>query len=257
MEMKPDIESMTINEYLEYEAAMKRQLWDNVRSRRSPTNYDEADFDSFHRNKSNTFNYPFSHNLPPPDPCSLHVQPYPKNYLVSTNVSNDDVYLEEDQEEDGDDGDIFYMWDITVEDVERIREFLTPKVPDEMDEVIQPLIPQPIHTTPPNDDYVARATKSILDELLEDEIVNVTIVDEEPYRLCTSGGAWILNKLRGSIANRTSWMLYRWLVKFPVILDIVRGSRLGAWLRACWTLYKTSGRMGVELSLDLFLPSIF
>ncbi|GJU31674.1 hypothetical protein Tco_1175263 [Tanacetum coccineum] len=89
MEMKPDIESMTINEYLEYEAAKKRQLWDNVRSRRSPTNYDEADFDSFHRNKSNTFNYPYSHNLPPPHPYSLPVQPYPKNYLVSTNVTND------------------------------------------------------------------------------------------------------------------------------------------------------------------------
>ncbi|GJQ98278.1 hypothetical protein Tco_0009417 [Tanacetum coccineum] len=131
-----------------------------------------------------------------------------------------------------------------------------PNVPDEMDRVIQPLIPQPIHTTPPND-YVAPATKSILDELLEefkDEIMNVTMVDEEaakdpqshfteiqgsnkgmefekpsrdfthplgppsglkgllhmlnatviptkPYMLCTGGGAWILNKLRGSIAN--------------------------------------------------------
>nr|GEW21078.1 hypothetical protein [Tanacetum cinerariifolium] len=44
------------------------------------------------------------------------------------------------------------------------------------------LIPQPIHTTPPNDDYVTPATKSILDELLEEfsaEILNVTMVDEE------------------------------------------------------------------------------
>ncbi|GJY11671.1 retrovirus-related pol polyprotein from transposon TNT 1-94 [Tanacetum coccineum] len=130
---------------------------------------------------------------------------------------------------------------------------------DDDDGVIQPLISQPIHTTPPNDDYVAPATKSILDELLEefeDEIVNVTMVDEEaakdpqshfteiqgfnskgmefePYRLCTSGGAWILNKLQGSITKRTSWMLYRWLVKLLVMLDIARGSRLGAWLRAC------------------------
>ncbi|GKE91441.1 hypothetical protein Tco_1572536 [Tanacetum coccineum] len=41
---------------------------------------------------------------------------------------------------------------------------------------------EPIHTTPPNDDYVALATKSILDELLEefgDEILNVTMVDDE------------------------------------------------------------------------------
>ncbi|GJT03161.1 hypothetical protein Tco_0824330 [Tanacetum coccineum] len=72
--------------------------------------------------------------------------------------------------------------DITVEDVELVRQFLMPNVPDEMDEVIQPLIPQPIHTTPPNDDYFASATKLILDELLEefgDEILNVTMVDEE------------------------------------------------------------------------------
>ncbi|GKG52512.1 hypothetical protein Tco_0547387, partial [Tanacetum coccineum] len=63
-----------------------------------------------------------------------------------------------------------------------MRQIFMPNVPDEMDEVIQPLIPQPIHTTPPNDDYVASATKSNLDELLEefnDEIVNVTKVDEE------------------------------------------------------------------------------
>ncbi|GJX94594.1 hypothetical protein Tco_0349180 [Tanacetum coccineum] len=72
MEMEPDIENMTLNEYFEYEAAKKRQLWDN-----------------------------------------------------------------------------------------------------------------PIHTTPPTDDYVAPATKLMLDELLEefdDEIVNVTMVDEEAVK---------------------------------------------------------------------------
>ncbi|GJT10542.1 retrovirus-related pol polyprotein from transposon TNT 1-94 [Tanacetum coccineum] len=222
MEMEPDIENMTMNEYWEYEVVKERQLWDNVRSRRNPTNYDEADFDSFHRNKSSTFNYPYSHNLPPQHPCSLPIQPYPKNYFVSTNVSNDvdieykkdfdldkilddlfrmgadnlnrmgqdivqdsiceqDVDLEEDQEEDGDDGDIFYMWDITVEDVERIRKFLTPNVPNVMDDIIQPLISKTIHATPPNKDYVAPATVSILDDLLEDfgdEILNVIMVDE-------------------------------------------------------------------------------
>ncbi|GKC96000.1 hypothetical protein Tco_1161442 [Tanacetum coccineum] len=184
--MEPDIENMTISEYLEYEDAKERRLWDDVRSRRSPTNYNEADVDSFHRNKSKTFSYPYSYNLTPPHPWFLPVQPYPKNYLVSTNKSNDDSIWEhdddsdEDQEEDGDDGDIFDMWDITVEDVERIRKFFN--VPDEIDEIVQPLIPEPIHTTPPNDDYVAPATKSILDELLEefrDEILNVTMVDDE------------------------------------------------------------------------------
>ncbi|GKD90236.1 hypothetical protein Tco_1365743, partial [Tanacetum coccineum] len=38
-----------------------------------------------------------------------------------------------------------------------------------------------LHTTPPNEDYEAPATKSILDELLEefrDKILNITMVDE-------------------------------------------------------------------------------
>nr|GEZ50069.1 hypothetical protein [Tanacetum cinerariifolium] len=79
-------------------------------------------------------------------------------------------------------GDAIDIWDITVKDVERIRQFLMPNFPDEMDKVIQPLIPQPIYTTPPNDDYVAPATKLILDKLLEefrDIILNVTMVNEE------------------------------------------------------------------------------
>ncbi|GJS03264.1 hypothetical protein Tco_0319772 [Tanacetum coccineum] len=88
---------------------------------------------------------------------------------------------EDDQEEDGDDRDTFDMSDITVEDIERIRQFLTPNVPEVIEDVIQPLIPKTLHTTPPNEDYVTPATKSILDELLEkfgDEILNVTMVDE-------------------------------------------------------------------------------
>ncbi|GJV16179.1 hypothetical protein Tco_1361502 [Tanacetum coccineum] len=349
MEMEPDIDNMTMSEYLEYEATKEKRLWDDVRSRRSPTHYDEADFSSSHRNKSNTFYYPYSHNIPPPP-----VQSYPKNYLVSTEVSNDvdienmtiaeynlyvakqgldmnmlnnyskgftpqfftqlpytpntpvfkkdsdldssceqDDDLEDDQVEDGDDRDTFDMWDITVEDIERIRQFLTPNVPEVIEDVIQPLIPKTLHTTPPNEDYVAPTTKSILDELLEefgDEILNVTMVDEgsdfnpdkdieelekllandpkpyymeiqvnsviinpkpfihtqpmnplygifesykssttpykvdremkSPFRLCTGGGAWILNKLRGSITNWTSWMLYRSSLKLLVMLDV-------------------------------------
>ncbi|GJY33540.1 hypothetical protein Tco_0418009 [Tanacetum coccineum] len=176
MKMELDIENMTISEYLEYEAAKERRLRDGVRSRRSPTNYDEADVDSFHWNKSMTFSYPYSYNLTPPHRCFLPVQRYPKNYFVSTNESNDDDDSEEDQEEDGDDRGTFDMWDITVEDVERTRKFFN--VPDEIDEIIQPLIPEPIHTIPPNDDYVAPATKSILEEF-RDEILNVTMVDDE------------------------------------------------------------------------------
>ncbi|GJU44437.1 hypothetical protein Tco_1201703 [Tanacetum coccineum] len=98
---------------------------------------------------------------------------------IRDSIWEQDDDSKEDHEEDGD-GDTFDMWDITIEDVERIRKFFN--VPDEIDEIVQPLIPEPIHTTPPNDDYVAPATKSILDELLEefrDEILNVTMVDDE------------------------------------------------------------------------------
>ncbi|GKA93946.1 hypothetical protein Tco_0815932 [Tanacetum coccineum] len=128
MEMDPDIENMTISEYLEYEAAKKEIIGQ----------------------------------------CSIQKK------------SKKDDDSEEDQEEDGVDEDTFDMWDIMVEDVEWIRKNFN--VPKEIDEIAQPLIPEPIHTTPPNDDYVAPATKSILDELLEefgDEILNVTMVDDK------------------------------------------------------------------------------
>ncbi|GJZ26920.1 hypothetical protein Tco_0571173 [Tanacetum coccineum] len=120
MEMEPDIENMTMSEYLGYESAKERRLWDN-----------------------------------------------------------DSIWEQEDQEEDGD-GDTFDMWDITGKNVERIRKFFN--VPDEIDKILQPLIPEPIHTTPPNDDYVAPVTKSILDKLLEEfdeEILNVAMINEE------------------------------------------------------------------------------
>ncbi|GKD78851.1 hypothetical protein Tco_1341472, partial [Tanacetum coccineum] len=101
LEIEPDIENMTLNEYLKYEAEKERQSWCN---------------------------------------------------------------------------------DITVKDVEQIGQLLTPNVPDVMDDFTQPLIPKTIHNMPPDKDYVAPATKSILDKLLkefEDEILNVTMVDEE------------------------------------------------------------------------------
>ncbi|GJU23444.1 putative alpha/beta hydrolase fold protein [Tanacetum coccineum] len=129
MEMEPDIKNMAMSEYLEYEAAKERRLWDDVRSRKSPTHYDEANISSSHQNKSNTFYYPYSHDIPP-----RPVQSYPKNYLVSTEILDDlfrigadnlkrmgqdivqdsickqDVDLEEDQEEDGDNRDTFLFF---------------------------------------------------------------------------------------------------------------------------------------------------
>nr|GEU69467.1 hypothetical protein [Tanacetum cinerariifolium] len=92
-DLEPDFENMTINEYLECKAKMERRLR-NVQSKRSPTKYEEADFDSFYRDESNTFNYPYSHDLPPPHPCFLHVQPYLEDCLVSTNVGDDVGTLE-------------------------------------------------------------------------------------------------------------------------------------------------------------------
>ncbi|GJX45354.1 hypothetical protein Tco_0262030 [Tanacetum coccineum] len=224
MEMEPDIENMMLYEYREYEAEKERRLWDDVRFRRSPTYYNEADVDSFHRNKNienmtiaeynlyvakqglgmnplSNHSYGFTHQFfaqPPHTPnTSKKDFDFDKilNDLFRTGTENmkrmghdivqDSIWeqdddSEEDQEEDGDDRHTFDMWDITVEDVERIRKFFN--IPDEIDEIVQPLIPEPIHTTPPNDDYVAPATKSILDKLLEefiDEILNVTMVDDE------------------------------------------------------------------------------
>ncbi|GJX55135.1 hypothetical protein Tco_0285032 [Tanacetum coccineum] len=170
MEMEPDIENMAISEYLEFEAAKEKRLWDDVRSRRSLTNYNEADVDSFHRNKSKTFSYPtWAENMKRMG-----------HEIVQDSIWEQDDDSKEDQEEDGNDGGTFDMWDITVEDVEHIRKFFN--VANEIDKIVQPLIPEPIHTTPPNDDYVAPATKLILDKLLEefgDEILNVTMVDDE------------------------------------------------------------------------------
>ncbi|GJU19031.1 hypothetical protein Tco_1146997 [Tanacetum coccineum] len=89
---------------------------------------------------------------------------FPATNEFSSSCEQDvDLEKEEAKVEYDDDGDTYNILDITVKDVERIRQFLMPNIPDKMDEVIQPLILQPIHTTPPNDDYVAPATKSILD----------------------------------------------------------------------------------------------
>ncbi|GJW00399.1 retrovirus-related pol polyprotein from transposon TNT 1-94 [Tanacetum coccineum] len=115
MEIKPNIENMTINEYLKYEAEKERRLWRNVRSKSSPTSYKGADFNSSHRDKSVTLDF-------------LH--------YYEDDVDNiSDLEKEEAQEKDGDDEDIYDFWDIMVKDVEWIRQFLTPNVPDVMDDV--------------------------------------------------------------------------------------------------------------------------
>nr|GFB31939.1 hypothetical protein [Tanacetum cinerariifolium] len=80
--------------------------------------------------------------------------------ICEQDVDNiNDLEKEEAQVEDGDSVDIYDIWDITIEDVKRIRKFFTPNVPDVMDDVIQPLILKTIHTTPADKDYVAPVTK--------------------------------------------------------------------------------------------------
>ncbi|GJY90023.1 retrovirus-related pol polyprotein from transposon TNT 1-94 [Tanacetum coccineum] len=100
MEMEPDIENMMLNEYLDYEAEKERRSGENVRSNISPTRIG-------------------AENL----------------RRIMGQEKDVDLEKEEAQVEDDDYGNIYDIWDITVEDVEWIRQFLTPNVPDEIDEV--------------------------------------------------------------------------------------------------------------------------
>ncbi|GKB05641.1 hypothetical protein Tco_0833836, partial [Tanacetum coccineum] len=179
MEIELDIENMTMSEYLEYEAAKERRLWDDVRSRRSSTNYNEADVDSFHWNKRmnqlSNHSYGFTPKFfaqPPPTPnTSKKDSDFDKilDDLFRTRAENM-KRMGHDIVQDS----IWEQNDDSEEDQE------------EDDEIVQPLIPEPINTTPLDDHYVAPATKSILDELFDelleeirDEILNVTMVDDE------------------------------------------------------------------------------
>nr|GEY24021.1 hypothetical protein [Tanacetum cinerariifolium] len=89
-----------------------------------------------------------------------------------------------------DERDMDVGWDITVKDVEGLRQFLTPtihtllgpihykeKIVTEKEQdydiplhdgMLQPLTPQTVHITPPDDDYVASATNLILDKKLNE-----------------------------------------------------------------------------------------
>ncbi|GJY82830.1 hypothetical protein Tco_0496206 [Tanacetum coccineum] len=62
--------------------------------------------------------------------------------------------------------------------------------------------------------------------------LNATVIPTNLYRLCTGCGARTLIKLRGIIPNWSSRMLYRRMMKLPMMVDVARRNRLGAWLRA-------------------------
>ncbi|GJV95946.1 hypothetical protein Tco_1547523 [Tanacetum coccineum] len=98
MEVEPDIEKMTLNEYFEYKSKKERRLRRNVRSKRNPTKYEGADFNFFHQDKSRAFDYPYYHEdikikkyneLPHLLPCFQPAQPYTKAGLVSCNESDE------------------------------------------------------------------------------------------------------------------------------------------------------------------------
>ncbi|GKC37208.1 hypothetical protein Tco_1049592 [Tanacetum coccineum] len=85
--MEKDIEDITIAEYMEYEAEMKRKSWRDAQSY-FPTKYDDGDNASFHLEKSKTSDYPYYvddakidayYDLPPLLPCFKPIQPYTKH----------------------------------------------------------------------------------------------------------------------------------------------------------------------------------
>ncbi|GKD28162.1 hypothetical protein Tco_1234376 [Tanacetum coccineum] len=112
-------------------------------------------------------------------------------------------------QEDREDMDV--GWDITSKDVERLRQILTPtihtfpnlepvvplgpvhKIVKEKeqdydiplnDSVMQPLTPQTVHITPPEDDYVAPATNPMPNKQLnkfKEEFSNITKVSKKEY----------------------------------------------------------------------------
>ncbi|GJY16481.1 putative reverse transcriptase domain-containing protein [Tanacetum coccineum] len=174
MEMKPDIENMTLNEYLKYEAEKE--------------------------------------SLTPLHPCFLHVQPYPKNYFLSTNVSNnvdiDNMTIAEynlyvakqgldknplnnhsygftphffaqpsytpntpvDNKDFDFDKSLDDLFRIGAENVKRMGQDILQDNDLEEDRRMMEMIGILL---------ISPTTKPVLDELLEDNILNVAIVDEE------------------------------------------------------------------------------
>ncbi|GKD10394.1 hypothetical protein Tco_1190079 [Tanacetum coccineum] len=157
MEMEHDIKNMTLNEYLEYEAEKEMRLWDNLRSK--VVQQGAKNLRRMGQEKvQHGCNVDTSRNTNHESDNLLNFPIFPATNKFSS-ICEHDVDLEKEEVVvDDDDGDTYDIWDITIEDVERIRQFLMPNVLDEMDE------------------------------------------------------------------------LYRWLVKLPMMLDVARGSRLGAWL---------------------------
>ncbi|GKB30639.1 hypothetical protein Tco_0870040 [Tanacetum coccineum] len=141
--------------------------------------------------------------------------PYRTRETVRIIGNPEEIHNAKAQEEEG---DMDVSWDITSKDVERLRQFLTPTIhtlpnlepvvqpyiplgpvhdKDKIvrekeqdydiplnDSVMQPLTPQTVHITPPDDDYVAPATNPMSNKQLnkfEEEFSHITEVAEKEY----------------------------------------------------------------------------
>ncbi|GJZ43958.1 hypothetical protein Tco_0591213 [Tanacetum coccineum] len=81
-------------------------------------------------------------------------------------------------------GDMDVDWDITSKDVERLREKEQDYDIPLNDSIMQPLTPQMVHITPPDDDYVAPATNHMSNKQLnkfKEEFSNITRAAEKEY----------------------------------------------------------------------------
>ncbi|GJU80463.1 hypothetical protein Tco_1282828 [Tanacetum coccineum] len=105
--MEKDIENMTIVEYMEYEAEMKRQSWRDAQSY-FPTKYENTDINSFNSNKSRVLGYAHHsddskinayYELPLLLPCFKPVQPHTKDRYEP--LKEDTNYVSEDELETG------------------------------------------------------------------------------------------------------------------------------------------------------------
>ncbi|GJS02080.1 hypothetical protein Tco_0318588 [Tanacetum coccineum] len=83
-----------------------------------------------------------------------------------------------------DEGDMDVGWDITSKDVERLRDEEHDYDIPQNDILMQPLTPQTVYITPPDDDYVAPAANPMSNKQLnkfEEEFYNITKVSEKEY----------------------------------------------------------------------------
>ncbi|GJY20833.1 hypothetical protein Tco_0393399 [Tanacetum coccineum] len=154
--------------------------------------YTEDAKQGLRKNPLNDHSYNFTPNFYDQSPYTPNPQHDDKelsfeedyNNLVRMGVKNLRKQAEA-KVDDCNEGNMDDIWDITVEDIEIFKKLFTPtvvreeerdndvvsisiQVPGVIDDMIQPLIPQTLHSKPPDKDYLAPAIKSIIDELLEE-----------------------------------------------------------------------------------------